>query len=262
MECTGVEELPHENAPRDVWKLYVDGSATDNASGAGIILVTPTGHKFHSALKFKFEATNNESEYEALLAGLRMAIELKAKAIRCYSDSQLVINQILGDYQARGTRMAAHLEKVKTTFKDFEFYSVERIPREDNPLADALARLATSKEAEELSIVPVEVLHEPSIVQSREIELIEEKTTWMTSIIAYLFEGTLPEDRIKARRLMYQLPRYTMLDGKLYRRGYSMPFLKCVAEPEVSSILREVHEGFCGGHTRGHSLARKVIRQG
>lgn len=60
VECVGVEELPGENAPRDVWKLYMDGSATDNASGAGIILVTPTGHKFHS-LRFKFEATNKES---------------------------------------------------------------------------------------------------------------------------------------------------------------------------------------------------------
>ena len=70
-----------------MWKLYVDGSATDNALGAGIILVTPTGYKFHSALRFKFEATNNESEYEAFLAGLRMATEPKAKAIKCYSDS-------------------------------------------------------------------------------------------------------------------------------------------------------------------------------
>ena len=87
VECTGVEELPDETAPRDFWKLYVDGSTTDNASGAEIILVTPTEHNFHSALRFKFEATNNESEYEAHLAGLRMAIELKAKAIRCYSDS-------------------------------------------------------------------------------------------------------------------------------------------------------------------------------
>ena len=68
------------------------GRYTDNASGARIIHVTPTGHKFHSGLMFKFEATNNESEYEALLAGLRMATELKAKEIRCYSDSQLVIN--------------------------------------------------------------------------------------------------------------------------------------------------------------------------
>ena len=79
----GCRRIPDENVPRDVWKLYVDGSATDNASGAGIILVTPIGHKFHLALRFEFEATNNESEYEALLEGLRMATELKAKAIRC-----------------------------------------------------------------------------------------------------------------------------------------------------------------------------------
>ena len=67
--------------------MYVDGSSTGNASGARIILVTPTGHKFHLALRFEFEATNNESEYKALLAGLRMATKLKAKAIRCYSNS-------------------------------------------------------------------------------------------------------------------------------------------------------------------------------
>ena len=64
----GVEELPDENAPKDVWKLYADGSATENASGEGIILVTLTRHNFHSTLRFEFEATNNESEYEALLA--------------------------------------------------------------------------------------------------------------------------------------------------------------------------------------------------
>ena len=43
---------------------------------------------------------------------------------------------------------------------------------------------------------------------------------------------------------------------------FSMSLLKCVAEPEASNILKEIHEGFCGGHTRGHSLAQKVIRQG
>ena len=151
--------------------------------------------------------------------------------------------------------MVAYLEKVKTAFEDFEFYSIEEIPRDDNALVDALARLATSKEAEELSIVPVEVLHEPSRTQSREIEPVEEKTTWMTPIIAYLSEGTLPEDKNEARRLMYQLPRYTMLDGKLYRRGYSVPLLKCIAKLESSNVLIEIHEGFCRGHTQGHSLA-------
>lgn len=54
----------------------------DNASRAWIILITQTRQKFHSVLRFKFEATNNEFEYEALLAGLRMATELKANEIR------------------------------------------------------------------------------------------------------------------------------------------------------------------------------------
>ena len=128
-----------------------------------------------------------------------------------------MINQVLGDYKAQGTRIAAYLKRVKAALEDFEFYSVEAIPIEDNVLADALARLATSKEAEELNIVPVETLHKPSIVQSQDIELIEEKATWMTPITPYLSEGVLPEDKNEARRLMYQLPRYTMLDGKLYR---------------------------------------------
>ena len=53
-----------------------------------------------------------------------------------------------------------------------------------------------------------------------------------------------------------------MLDNKIYKRGFSMPLLKCVAEPDASNILKEIHEGLCGGHTRGNSLAQKVITQG
>ena len=72
---------------RELWKLYVDGSSNKNGSGAGIILIPLTGSRFHSALIFDFGASNNEAEYEALLVGLRIAKELKAKAIHCYSDS-------------------------------------------------------------------------------------------------------------------------------------------------------------------------------
>ena len=111
-----------------MWKVYVDGSTTNIVSGEGITLITPTGYKFHTALRFKFEASNNEAEYEALLAGLRMAVELKAGAIYCYSDSLLVVNQILEEYQARGSRMAAYLKKVQNILGQFEYYTVEKIP--------------------------------------------------------------------------------------------------------------------------------------
>ena len=81
VECTGIEEAQMETTPRELWKLYVDGSTMETASGAGVILITPTGYKYHSVLWFRFESSNNEAEYEALLARLRMAVKLKAKAI-------------------------------------------------------------------------------------------------------------------------------------------------------------------------------------
>ena len=55
-------------------------------------MISPEGHQFHIALQFEFEASNNEAEYKALLAGLRVAEELKARVVECYSDSQLVVN--------------------------------------------------------------------------------------------------------------------------------------------------------------------------
>ena len=60
--------------------------------------------------------------------------------------------------------MAAYLEKVKAALEKFVFYSVEQIPREHNATTDALARLATSKEDEELNVVPVEIIPQPSII--------------------------------------------------------------------------------------------------
>ena len=134
-ECTGFREDPAEDSPQLTsaqasWKIFVDGSSNENGSGAGIILISPEGHRFHSALRFGFKASNNEAEYEALLAGLRVAQEVKASSVQCFSDSQLVINQVLGEYQARGPKMAAYLAKVKAELSTFERGSIEQIPRE------------------------------------------------------------------------------------------------------------------------------------
>ena len=65
-----------------------------------MILITPDGHRFHCAIRFDFTASNNEAEYEALLAGLRLARDMNIKVLHIYSDSQLVVNQFMGEYQA------------------------------------------------------------------------------------------------------------------------------------------------------------------
>ncbi|XP_071699231.1 uncharacterized protein [Rutidosis leptorrhynchoides] len=83
------------------WKLYTDGASSSDGSGAGLMLVNPEGKEFTYALRFKFVTTNNEAEYEALLAGLRMAKELKILHLRAFVDSQLVSNQIKGTFETK-----------------------------------------------------------------------------------------------------------------------------------------------------------------
>ncbi|GKV10424.1 hypothetical protein SLEP1_g21788 [Rubroshorea leprosula] len=90
IECTPCHSTPNLE-PND-WTLYVDGASSSKGSGVGALLIGPDGYRSEHALKFNFNATNNMVEYEALLLGLQLALELKVMAIRVYSDSQLVVN--------------------------------------------------------------------------------------------------------------------------------------------------------------------------
>ena len=69
-----------------LWKLYVDGSSNENGAGAGLMLISLEGHNIHYAVRFRFPASNNEAEYEALIAGLKLAQDMKV-VIEVYSDS-------------------------------------------------------------------------------------------------------------------------------------------------------------------------------
>ncbi|KAL5565706.1 hypothetical protein UlMin_028870 [Ulmus minor] len=111
------------------WKLYVDGSSTETSSGAGIILVSPDGVKLSCAICFKFKATNNQAEYEALLSGLRLVKEVSARHLTIYSDSQLVVSQINSEFQAKGEKMASYLEKAKEAMNQFDTVTIIQVPR-------------------------------------------------------------------------------------------------------------------------------------
>lgn len=82
------------------WTLYVDGSLTSDISRAEVILTSLEGFKVQQAICFGFKATNSEVEYEAILAGLQLAKSLEVQKLIVYSDSQLVVKQKSGDYEA------------------------------------------------------------------------------------------------------------------------------------------------------------------
>lgn len=98
------------------------------------------------AIDCNFKTTNNEAEYEAFLASLNMAKDLGVHSLIVKSDSQLIVNQIGGDFQTRDSRMAAYLDLAKEFILTFEHVKVERISREDNTHADALVNLGSAVE--------------------------------------------------------------------------------------------------------------------
>ncbi|XP_030970256.1 uncharacterized protein LOC115990580 [Quercus lobata] len=128
--------------------------------------------------------------------------------------------------------------------------------QEENVEADILAKEASANEAvDELDAVQ----YMPSI-DLPEMLQIEGDENWITPIVSYLKDGRLPEEKGEARKFKIKLARYILMDEVLYKRGFSQPLLRCLAPDEANYMLREVHEGACGNHSRARSLVHKVIR--
>lgn len=95
-----------------MWKVFVYGSSGDTGVKEVLIFISLEGHNLNCTLRFAFKATNNASEFEALLTGLWLVKEMRARSIEVKSDSQLVKNQVNGRFEAKGKMMATYLADV------------------------------------------------------------------------------------------------------------------------------------------------------
>ncbi|GAV90732.1 RVT_3 domain-containing protein, partial [Cephalotus follicularis] len=167
-EC--MEEKSSESE-KGMWKLSVDGSSCLTGSGAGLVLTSPDGWTLEYALRFKFKATNNEAEWEALIAGLTIAKHLEVQRIEASSDSQLVVGLENGEYEAKEelmTKYLAHFQGVKSAFEDLR---IVKVPRAENVRADQLSKLATAEELERNQTVLVDYLERPTISQAEVMDI-------------------------------------------------------------------------------------------
>ncbi|GKV48760.1 hypothetical protein SLEP1_g55555 [Rubroshorea leprosula] len=230
VECTPCPSTSNPE-PND-WTLYVDGASNSKGSGADALLIGPEGYRSEHALKFNFDATNNMAEYEALL---------------------LVVDPMMVKY-------VALVAELKCKFQNF---CLSKIPRAENEQADSLSKFASDSSLSSRSVF-VEVLDEPSFMKPRvmEISTNPDAPSWTDSIVSFLRDGIVPEDRQEAMKLRKKASRYTLVDGVLYKRSFSLPLLRCLNPYEAEYALREVHEGVCGSHVGARTLAHKVLRQG
>ncbi|GJR82812.1 reverse transcriptase domain-containing protein [Tanacetum coccineum] len=207
------------------WILFTDGSSCVDGSGAGLILTNPEGMEFTYALRFEFTATNNEAEYEALLAGLRIAARMGVRNLEANVDSRLVANHVLGEYVAKEDNMVQYLDKTKSLIQGFDRFTIRQVPRGDNKKADALSKIASTSFAHLSKQALVEILKNKSISEMEISTVIEEQDpTWKTPIVEFISKGTLPHEQKDARRIRrtaqrFELERVSSIDVRSYSHG-------------------------------------------
>ena len=155
--------------------------------------------------------------------------------------------------------MAKYLARVRDLTAKFRYFTLSNVPREENERADALAKLASK---------PIsEAWPEVEELPTRAVEIATTApggapTTWVQELLRFKQDGTLPLDEVAARRLQRTHAWYTVECGRLYKRSFTYPLLRCLEPDEAQMVLTETHEGVCGEHIGGRTLAHKILRQG
>ena len=102
-----------EEPPMETWTVQTDGSAMRKVGGARVVHISPEKETLKYAVRLQFAAINNKAKYKALLAGLSLAKAIGAKNLIIQADSQLIIGQVKGDYEAKEESMQKYLKIVQ-----------------------------------------------------------------------------------------------------------------------------------------------------
>lgn len=127
--------------------LHIDGGARGNPgpAGAGVVITNDAGESLHEAGYFLGRQTNNGAEYQALILGLRRALRLHDGAITIYSDSELLVKQVTGEYRVKNPQLAELMSEAQSLLLKFNEWTVRHVRREKNRDADRLANLAMDR---------------------------------------------------------------------------------------------------------------------
>ncbi|XP_060200376.1 uncharacterized protein LOC132628627 [Lycium barbarum] len=270
------DELPDEDAMvveiQSPWKMYFDGAAQRDGAGAGVVFVTPQGEVLPYSFTLTQHCSKNVAEYQALILGLEMAIDMKQLQLQVFGDSQLVINQLLGSYEVKKPELLPYHGYAQKLIEWLGDVTLQHVPRRENKKADALAALAsalTLPDQTQVTICQKWVVPPSNEDEGAESELehlvaVSEATKedWRQPIIDYLSYGILPEDSRKRTEIRRCAPRFLYYKDTLYRRSFEGILLRCLGEDEAVQALQEAHSGVCGSHQSGPRLHFHIKRMG
>jgi ribonuclease HI len=270
-------QTPPAKIKHETWIMYFDGSVMKEGAGVGLVFILPQGVRMEYMVRLHFPALNNAAEYEALINGLQIAVELRIKHLEIRGDSELVVGQVMKDKTCVDPKMAAYCQAVRDLESKFHGLELHHVLRDYNKAADMLAKAASSH-----SPVPHGVFasdqHQPSVREEGEkppeelgpevITIDElpgvnlEDPDWCFPILEWLVIGKLPSDQTEDRRIARRTKAFVIIDGELYKRGADGILMRCVPRDQVRELLQEIHTGTCGHHAGPRTLVGKAFPQG
>jgi ribonuclease HI len=264
----------------ELWTMYFNGSLMKTGAGAGLLFITPLGKHLLYVLRIHFPTSNNVSEYEALVNGLCIAIELGVRCLDARGDSQLVIDQVMKNSHCRDRKMEAYCDEVRCLEDKFYGLELNHIARRYNETADELAKIASGR-----TMVPLDVfskdIHQPSVkiddtpepeeasaVEGEALRVEGERNgvmpnpNWQAPYLEYLLRGELPLDKAEARRLARRAKSFILLgdEKELYHCSPSGILQRCISVTEGQELLQEIHLGACGHHAAPRALVGNTFR--
>nr|KYP51604.1 hypothetical protein KK1_026488 [Cajanus cajan] len=192
---------------------------------------------------------------------MMLANEMGVKKMICWTDSKVMAEQVNDNFQVKDSNLLRYYHLFQGLRDSFNEVQVRHTLRNNNERADQLARLASSRKPGQLcSTIHLEL---PSLSVTQECMPVEEPPkSWMSDILNFIVHNREPADPSELKKLRTQAARYLVVSGELYRKGFSTPLLKCLDHQQANYVLRKIHKGICGSHSRGWTLAAKVLRAG
>ncbi|XP_075670076.1 uncharacterized protein LOC142639823 [Castanea sativa] len=193
-----------------LWKVYVDGAANQRGSGVGLVIISSERIVIEKSLRLNFSATNNEAKYEALLVRMTMVQNMGGKMVEMFSDTRLVVGQVVRELEAKDLRMQDYLNQVRHLRLKFESFILVQIPKSKNTHADFLATLTTSLAQSLPRVILVEDLCKPNEMNWNAVCVHQTQVgpSWMDSIVMFLKEDVLSEERSEADKVRRKAPQF------------------------------------------------------
>jgi ribonuclease HI len=259
----GNEELVH------IWEIRCDGAWGRKGTGIAAIITSPAGVKLKYAARLDYSnpsdrCTNNTTEYEALLLGLRKVRALGAGNFLVKSDAEVIKDHVEKESEAKEPKLIKYLAKVRKMERHFREFTIEHLLIKSNGEADELAKKAAKGEAMPLDAF-FEILTAPSTrLDKQPLSTVNAIASldWRAPIIAFLRRHYEPVETHDLKRMQARARGYVLKDDSLFKLGVCAPLLKCITQEQGIDLMKEIHGGICGSHIAARALAGKAFRQG